>query len=340
MEFLLTTHVRVVREDPKREGLLFAGTEYGLFISYDDGANWESFQNNLPVTPITDIKLHRNDLVLSTMGRGFWVLDNESVLQQYDTAEKLAIYSPEQTIRYRMRSYGDAVPDFESGSVLIDYFLPEKSKQVKLEIMDEDGTVVNTFFNDTTGFSKDSVMRDMSTNDFILLVDKSLSGKKGHNRYAWDMQHYGPWSANERRRYSSGSMVAPGKYTAKITVGEETAETSFELVLDPRAAKGGMTRAIIEEQIEFAQKVRDLLSETNKLVDELEKKVKDKAEDADQAKETLKLLQAEDITYPMPKLGEQINYLYRMTVSTDQVMGKDAIDRYAELKKQFEELKK
>ena len=332
--------VRVVREDPKREGLLFAGTEYGLFISYDDGANWESFQNNLPVTPITDIKLHRNDLVLSTMGRGFWVFDNESVLQAYDKSEKLAIYSPEQTIRYRMRSYGDAVPDFESGSVLIDYFLPEKSKQVKLEIMDEDGTVVNTFFNDTTGFSKDSVMRDMSTNDFILLVDKSLSGKKGHNRYAWDMQHYGPWNANERRRYSSGSMVAPGKYTAKITVGEETAETSFELVLDPRAAKGGMTRAIIEEQIEFAQKVRDLLSETNKLVDELEKKVKDKAEDADQAKETLKLLQAEDITYPMPKLGEQINYLYRMTVSTDQVMGKDAIDRYAELKKQFEELKK
>ncbi|WP_258100114.1 WD40/YVTN/BNR-like repeat-containing protein [Marinoscillum pacificum] len=331
--------VRVVREDPKREGLLFAGTEYGLFVSYDDGANWESFQNNLPVTPITDIKLHRNDLVLSTMGRGFWILDNVSVLQQYDPAEKLAIYSPEQTIRYRMRSYGDAVPDFESGSVLIDFFLPEKTKQVKLEILDEAGTVVNTFFSDTTGFSKDSLMRDMSTNDFILLVDKSLSGKKGHNRYAWDMQHYGPWSASERRRYSSGSMVAPGKYTARITAGEETAETSFELVLDPRAEKGGMTQAIIEEQIAFSQKVRDLLSEARQLEADLEKKVKDKAEDADHAKETLKQLQAEDITYPMPKLIDQINYLYRMTVSTDQIMGKDAIDRYEELKKQFEELK-
>lgn len=332
--------VRVVREDPKREGLLFAGTEYGLFISYDDGANWESFQNNIPITPITDIKLHRNDLVLSTMGRGFWILDNASVLQQYDAAEKLAIYTPEQTIRYRMRSYEDAVPDFESGSVLIDYFLPKKTKQVKLEILDDAGSVVNTFFSDTTGFSKDSLMRDMSTNDFILLVDKSLSGKKGHNRYAWDMQHYGPWSASERRRYSSGSMVAPGKYTARITAGEETVETSFDLVLDPRAEKGGMTQAIIEEQIVFSQKVRDLLSEARKLETDLEKKVKDKAEDADQAKETLKQLQAEDITYPMPKLVDQINYLYRMTVSTDQVMGQDAIERYEELKKQFEELKK
>lgn len=332
--------VRVVREDPEREGLLFAGTEYGLFVSYDDGANWKSFQNNLPVTPITDIKLHRNDLVLSTMGRGFWILDNVSVLQQNNTAEKLTIYSPEQTIRYRMRSYGDAIPNFESGSVLIDYFLPEKTKQVKLEIVDESGAVVNTFLSDTTGFSKDSLMHDMPTNDFILLVDKSLSGKKGHNRYAWDMQHYGPWSVSERRRYSSGSMVAPGKYTARIIAGEETAETSFELILDPRAEKGGMTKAIIKEQIAFSQKVRDLLSEARQLEADLEKKVKHKAEDADQAKETLKQLQAEDITYPMPKLIDQINYLYRMTVSTDQIMGKDAIDRYEELKKQFEELKK
>ena len=83
-----------------------------------------------------------------------------------------------------------------------------------------------------------------------------------------------------------------------------------------------------------------MLSEARQLEADLEKKVKEKAEDADQAKETLKQLQAEDITYPMPKLIDQINYLYRMTVSTDQIMGKDAINRYEELKKQFEELKK
>ncbi len=333
--------VRVVREDPKREGLLFAGTEYGLFISYNDGANWEAFQNNLPVVPITDMKLHRNDLVLSTMGRGFWILDNASMLQNYDKSAGLSIYSPESSIRYRMRSYGDDVPDFETGSVLIDYFLPEKTKQVKLEIIDNSGVLVNTYFSDTTGLDFDEEMnRKMETNDFIFVVDKSLSGKKGHNRYAWDMQHFGPWSDSERRRWSYGPMVAPGKYTARLTAGENSVETTFSLILDPRAEKTGISQEIIEEQIDFVKQVSDLLSAARQLEKQLEKTVDEKGESAEEAKATLEKLQAEDITYPMPKLVDQINYLYRMTLSTDQQMGKDAIDRYEELKKQFEELKK
>ena len=333
--------VRVVREDSKREGLLFAGTEYGLFISYNDGANWEAFQNNLPVVPITDMKLHRNDLVLSTMGRGFWILDNASMLENYDKSAGLSIYSPESSIRYRMRSYGDDVPDFETGSVLIDYFLPEKTKQVKLEIIDDSGVLVNTYFSDTTGLDFDEEMnRKMETNDFIFVVDKSLSGKKGHNRYAWDMQHFGPWSDNERRRWSYGPMVAPGKYTARLTAGENSVETTFSLILDPRAEKTGISQEIIEEQIDFVKQVSDLLSAARQLEKQLEKTVEEKGESAEEAKATLEKLQAEDITYPMPKLVDQINYLYRMTLSTDQQMGKDAIDRYEELKKQFEELNK
>ena len=332
--------VRVVREDPMREGLLFAGTEYGLFISYDDGANWESFQNNLPVVPITDMKLHRNDLVLSTMGRGFWILDNASMLQRYNSSDELMIYSPHQTVRYRMRSYGDDVPDFETGSVLIDYVLPEQTKQVNLEILDEAGSVVNTYFSDTTGMEfEESMQRKMETNDYIFVVDKSLSGKKGHNRYAWDMQHFGPWSDNERRRWSYGPMVAPGTYTARLTVGKNIAEKTFELILDPRAKKAGITQEIIEEQIAFAKKVSNLLSEASQLEKELEKMVENKSEGAAEAKATLDKLKSKDITYPMPKLVSQISYLYRMTLSTDQVIGKDAVDRYEELKNQFEELK-
>ena len=83
---------RVVREDPGREGLLFAGTEYGVYISMDDGASWNTFQQNLPLTPITDMKIHRGDLVLSTMGRAFWILDNISTLRQSDL-KFLAWYS-------------------------------------------------------------------------------------------------------------------------------------------------------------------------------------------------------------------------------------------------------
>ncbi len=98
--------VRVVREDPEKEGLLFAGTEYGLFVSFNDGASWKIFQQNLPVTPITDLKIHRRDLVLATMGRGFWILDDINLLRQ-DNLENLnnhMLFKPNSAIRYRAPS--------------------------------------------------------------------------------------------------------------------------------------------------------------------------------------------------------------------------------------------
>jgi len=108
--------VRVVREDPDREGLLYAGTEFGMFISFDDGASWKPFQQNLPVTPINDIKVHRKDLVLATMGRSFWVLDNLSSLHQEAEqvdASRPKLFQPRDHIRYRYRG--------RSGSEFVDY---------------------------------------------------------------------------------------------------------------------------------------------------------------------------------------------------------------------------
>ncbi|MEM7187447.1 MAG: hypothetical protein AAF466_12380, partial [Bacteroidota bacterium] len=104
-------NARVLREDPVREGLLYAGTEYGVFVSLDDGKSWQEFQQNLPVTPITDIKIHRGDLVLSTMGRGFWILDNITPLRQNaidDLGDSAVLFQPDATIRYRYpkSSYG------------------------------------------------------------------------------------------------------------------------------------------------------------------------------------------------------------------------------------------
>ncbi|MEZ4954659.1 MAG: hypothetical protein R2825_13915 [Saprospiraceae bacterium] len=101
--------VRVVREDPDREGLLYAGTEYGLFVSFDDGNQWQPFQQNLPVTPVTDLKVHRKDLVLSTMGRGFWILDDLSALHQsFDkmNASEAMLFKPRDTYRYRYSTFG------------------------------------------------------------------------------------------------------------------------------------------------------------------------------------------------------------------------------------------
>ena len=91
-----SAHTRVVREDQTKKGLLYAGTELGIYISFDDGQNWESFQRNLPVTPILDLMVHRNDLVVATSGRSFWILDNLSLLSQYEKENKaLKVYDPE-----------------------------------------------------------------------------------------------------------------------------------------------------------------------------------------------------------------------------------------------------
>ncbi|MFC2170325.1 WD40/YVTN/BNR-like repeat-containing protein, partial [Acidobacteriota bacterium] len=121
---------RVVREDPDREGLLYAGTEFGMFVSFDDGANWQSLQLNLPVTPVTDIKVYRKDLVLSTMGRSFWILDNLTPLHilRKETAEtKNRLYPPKDTyrmhIRSRSRSDSNTVPEYLSPGAMVDYFI-------------------------------------------------------------------------------------------------------------------------------------------------------------------------------------------------------------------------
>jgi photosystem II stability/assembly factor-like uncharacterized protein len=171
-----TTPVRVVREDQEKSDLLFAGTEYGMFVSFDDGANWKPFQQNLPVTPITDIKLHRNDLVMSTMGRGFWILDNVSALRQVDASKKteVTLLKPSNTIRYRYPSPGRDMdfPKYPRASVLVDYFLPENpASGMRMEIVDKDGSAVATFLTDTakTQFNE-QVLTDMSTNNGIDLA--------------------------------------------------------------------------------------------------------------------------------------------------------------------------
>ena len=341
--------VRVVREDPQREGLLFAGTEYGLFFSMDDGSNWEKFQQNLPVTPVTDIKIHRNDLVLSTMGRGFWVLDNVSFLREYQSnSSEIQFYTPKRTLRYRNPGVyvrGD-VPDYERHGVLFDYVLPDESSGlVQLNIMDAKGGLVNSYVNDTTleEFTE-KVTRDMSTNDFTFIVNKNLSAKKGMNRYRWDMTYFGPWNKNERFRYQNGPLVPPGKYTAQLIVGSDTLSRTFKLIMNPESEKSGTTLTDIREQVELNRKLVDLISEVRKKEKELEDRLTDlKEKNGDQEKiqvveNALSKLQSKDKIYPKPMLISQLVYLYRMTTGADQKPGKDAVERYQELAGEFEEI--
>ena len=273
--------VRVIREDPKLEGLLYAGTEYGLYVSYDDGGSWKSFQQNLPITPITDIKIHRDDLVLSTMGRGFWILDNVSIIRQLvklDT-QNPTLFKPKSTVRYR-RPYGTwnkSKPSYPSPGVLIDYHLPEQvSKLLKLEILDQNKEVIATYVSDTTGVQGNSeVLYDMNTNETTFIVHNLLTKRVGLNRFKWDMHMNGPWSNNQFRSYQNGPLVPPGLYYARLTVADRTFIQNFQLMADPRIKKDRVTPGEIEEQQIFLIQVIDLLSNARKMEAEIANELND-----------------------------------------------------------------
>src|SRR5262249_12862458 len=132
------TPVRVVREDPDRAGLLYAGTEFGLFLSFDNGAHWQSFQLNMPVTPVTDLKVHHQDLVLSTMGRGFWILDNLTLLHQLRPALTTSLFRsrPAYRMSYTVAGRRTTGPEYPPVGAALDYYLAADAADVKLEIVD------------------------------------------------------------------------------------------------------------------------------------------------------------------------------------------------------------
>ncbi|WP_375324908.1 hypothetical protein [Flagellimonas sp. GZD32] len=341
---------RVLREDPVRKGLLYAGTEYGMFVSFDDGKTWKEFQQNLPVTPITDIILFRGDLILSTMGRGFWILDNISALQDENISslgDTPVLFKPDNTIRYRTPWYGSDYPNYPATSVTIDYYLPEETKDgVALEILNSSNEIVAKIVSDSTQMkSTTEKVEDMGLSMTFVYIDKKLETKKGLNRFEWNLRAKGAWAKNKNRRYRNGPMVPPGSYRAKLTVGNQSFEKPFEIVIDPRLAEDGVTQADIVEQQALHGKVMDLLSEARQYQDKLETEIKklkkSKIGDAklEAYESALKQLKNEEGAYPQNMMVSQISYLYNIMGSSDKVLGQEEKDRYQELLTQFNELK-
>ena len=343
---------RVLREDPVRKGLLYAGTEYGMFVSFDDGKSWKSFQQNLPVTPITDLKIFRGDLVISTMGRGFWILDNITSLRQNaitDMKDGPILFQPDATIRYHqplVRSKG-TFPQYPVTSVLIDYFLPDTVKGgLKLEILDDKKQTLVTVFSDSTEISSDKEVENMDLSRSFRYVSEKLENKPGLNRFAWNLRQKGLWHKDLKRSYKNGPMVPPGAYTVKLTLGSQSLEAPFEIVLDPRVKEEGLTEADLEKQWAMQLRVRDLHAEARKLQEDLEKEAESLEGKAEQQKRLeevnslLKEIKNDDGAYPQEMLLSQIGYLYYMVNGADQVLGKDVEDRYEELVTELENLKK
>jgi photosystem II stability/assembly factor-like uncharacterized protein len=343
---------RVLREDPVRKGLLYAGTEYGMFMSFDDGKSWKSFQQNLPVTPITDLKIFRGDLVISTMGRGFWILDNITSLRQKaitDMKDEPILFQPDATIRYHqplVRSKG-TFPKYPVTSVLIDYFLPDTVKGgLKLEILDSKNQSLVTVYSDSTELSSDKEVENMDLSRSFRYVSEKLENKPGLNRFAWNLRQKGLWHKDLKRSYKNGPMVPPGVFTVKLTLGSQTLEAPFEIVLDPRVKEEGLTEVDLEKQWAMQLQVRDLHAEARRFQEDLENEAKSlegKAEEKKRLEEVnslLKEIKNDEGAYPQQMLLSQIGYLYYMVNGADQVLGNDARERYEELVVELDRLKK
>ena len=327
--------VRVLREDPKREGLLFAGTEFGMFISFDDGNNWKSFQQNLPVTPITDIKIHRNDIVLSTMGRSFWIMDNINYLRNFSFNDNDFLYPVTNTIRYRNRPSNNNHVSYPRTSVDIDYkILKESVGEILIMIMDNENNLINSYKSINKNQNIENY--EMSTNEFTFISNSNISKKIGVNRFKWDMRHRGSWNKNSRFSYRNGPMAKPGIYKVILTIDGSSFTENFEIISDPRIKD--VSPEVYEEQEKILLEIRDFMTDVRLFEDKVSKMLEKKPKN----KKYLSIdreLKTKEGTYMQPMLIDQIRYLQSMLSRADQKPGKDALNRLKDLKSEFNILK-
>jgi len=329
---------RVVREDPDREGLLYAGTEFGMFISFNNGAHWQPFQLNLPNVPVSDIKVHHQDLVVSTQGRAIWILDNITSLHQLTSQQKSSdayLFKPRDGYRTRV---GPTV----LGPV-VDYYLPNAAKQtVIIEILDSKGTVLNTYNSETPvlrpgrrggGAADPESQSDPDAGPARRATPPPRVTKTaGINRFAWDL------------RNEQGVTLPPGEYQVRLKSGIGTFTQPLNVLIDPRIAADGVTIADLQEQFEHNMRMRELVSGINQLatrVRDAQNKLRNGSDPNTAARVdaiAAKLL-TEPVRYGKPGLQAHVTYLASMTANVDQKIGRDAIERYGVLKKEFDALR-
>ena len=234
-------YTRVVREDTQQKNLLFAGTELGMYISWNGGKMWKSFQLNLPITPISDIKISHNDLTIATMGRSFWVLDDLGLLRQFEgnkttfkllTPEDAIIGNWSSQLNYSSENFSGA-DDSEgvnpANGIVFYYYLPRnlKNKELSLEIKDEDGNVIRTI-NSKSDSNYQRYPGGPSP-------EPILSNKVGLNRFVWDMRHQslpGIPTAYIEGSYR-GHKAMPNLYSASLKQEDKLSEVSFSILPNP-----------------------------------------------------------------------------------------------------------
>ncbi|HKV91746.1 MAG TPA: glycosyl hydrolase [Candidatus Angelobacter sp.] len=266
------SYVRSVREDPKRKGLLFAGTETGVYFSIDDGGHWQPLKLNLPTVPIHDLEVHGDDLIAATHGRSFWVLDDITPLRQVDTATantEMLLYKPETEVRLHLATdidrRGPVGDDPPPGAIFDYYFKTAPKDEVKLEIFDSSGKLVRSL----SSKEKKGEEQPPEWPDQVKEVT-TIPASAGMNRYAWNLRWEPPVKipgAFYSDQGPQGPLAQPGQYTAKLTIGRQSQTQPFEIVLDPRVKN--VKADDLQKQFDLAVQVNDANIDLHRAVNQI-----------------------------------------------------------------------
>ncbi len=342
--------VRTIAEDTEVPGLLFAGTEFGLYVSHDHGGHWQPLQLNLPHTPITDMEVHQGDLVMSTQGRGFWILDALNVIRQWRADlvdESLHLFQPEDTYRSNLGGFGGTAPPRSPYRADLYVYLADDldtSQTLSLVIQDMAGDTVRRWASD-------------------LDARQRLKVQAGLNRVSWDLTLAAPTIVKDlvmmdMRYPGQGPKAVPGTYRATLSSGAERKSVTFGLAKDPRWQ---VTNDDLKANLQLALAVRDLITRSQEQIMNLrgirrQAGVLHERLSRPQKKRTGPAIQAliqqtktleemifqtkietsqDEINYPR-KLTNHLIRLYRVVISQNDRPSQGELERWADLQKAYE----
>jgi transcription-repair coupling factor (superfamily II helicase) len=355
--------VHAVREDPAKKGLLYAGTETGTFVSFDDGGHWQTLQLNLPNTPIHDLIVHNDDLVVATHGRSFWVLDSIAPLRQVTASvasEPAHLFTPSVATRARIghrepRRYPVGENPLEGGYIY--YWLKEAPKEpAKLEFLDAQGKTIRKFTSEVKKTEENKEEFDVDPEV------EHIPAEAGLNRFVWDLRYEPPVkipAAIYDNGQPAGPLALPGAFQVRLTVSGKSYTAPMEIKMDPRVKTSAED---LRGQFDLLLKLRDREDEMNKAIlgirdlraqlqslekrlgpaeqtkpvvgtaAELRKKITAIEEDLIQVNATA---QEDEANYPT-KLNSKLGYLTGVTDSADAAPTEAEVAVFAELDKQLE----
>jgi hypothetical protein len=265
-----------VREDPVRKGLLFAGTENAVWISFDDGDHWQSLQLNLPRTSMRDLWIQENDLIVATHGRSFWILDDIAPLREASTVNAVHLFAPAPAYRIQRNTNTDTPlpPDEPAGQnppdgAIIDYYLPAASSAVTLEILDAQGHLFRRFSNTDKPEITEAELQKQLIPLYWVRQPKQLSTGAGMHRWVWDLHYPAPASTRhdypisaipqDTPRFPLGPTALPGTYSVRLTVDGKTSTAPLTLKMDPRIK---IAAAGLQKKFEAETRLASTMTET------------------------------------------------------------------------------